>query len=117
MLCMNVNARCLVLFVPDRARTLALRLLTSEHTYLSLVTRSSCNWNKSLAPQQQPLWRLKVQLQSQGSQVSVPTHLTETGWREGSEKVKWWRYAIRGNSHTYSTVQYEKYVAHLQPVS
>lgn len=72
------------------------RVLMSFHRDFILVKVSSSSWCMSPAAQQQPRWRLKVQLQSHLSQVRGSFHLTGGGGvgtvRESGRKTlpTWW---------------------------
>lgn len=71
--------------LPVRACTLLFSALIRCHKYIILVKVSSSIWYMSLAAQQQPRWRLKVQLQSHFSQVRGPCHWTGIRWRNGEK--------------------------------
>lgn len=71
---------------PVSSFTLLFSVLTASHKYFILVKVSSSMLNISLAAQQQPRWRWKVQLQFHLLQVRGSFHLTGIGWRDGENR-------------------------------
>lgn len=83
---MHVKHVCTFPPSPECWRTLLPSVLTLFHRDFNLVKVSSSNWYMSLAAQQHPRWRVKVQLQSHLSQVSGSVHLTGKRWRDGGKQ-------------------------------